>query len=398
MQPESPFEFRKATLEAIAPPSSGRASYRDSRMPRLYLRVTPAGTKTFYCVRKVKGKTEWVRLGAFPEMGVGLARMRSEEENSKFLKGENPAEERRAARSKIRSEPILGNLWESYRASYLRGETRGGGRSVKTLDSQWRVWLSRWEGKRITTITDTMVEKLRNEIAGTRSKTLANKILTHGRSMYGFAAKSRQIKYTGLNPFTTVEKFSERRSRKQRLMQSDIGAFFAGLDTVSPLMRDFFTCCLFIGARSGNIKTMRWEDVKLEEAVWTLPYTKSGDSHEVSLAEPVIELLQARKREGGEWVFPGDSESGHLVTYRRAWLKVCGHAGIKNLRVHDLRRTLSSWAQEANVSVALVQAQLGHLDPKTTLKHYTTIAGRERRSAVDSTVRAMIDAAKETKH
>jgi integrase len=293
----------------------------------------------------------------------------------------------------------LGTLWELYKAAYQSGATRGGGRSVKTLESQWRVWLQRWESKRLTAISDRMVETLRDDIRTRRSTTLANKIIVHGRAMYAFAARSRRIKYTGVNPFALVDKFPEKRSRKQRLKQSDIEKFFAALETVTPGMRDFFLCCLFIGARAGNVKTMRWQDLDLDGGVWFIPMTKSGEPHEVSLAEPVIELLRIRKTSDSDtWVFPAESESGHLETYRKAWLHVCEAAGIKNLRVHDLRRTLSSWAQEAKVSVALVQAQLGHLDPKTTLKHYTTIAGSARRTAVDDTVRAMMQAAKVTKH
>jgi len=394
--PESPVEFLKSTIEAITPPRQGRDTYRDARMPRLYLRVTPAGTKSFYLVRKIRGRTEWIRLGAFPETTVGIARSLAEEENAKFVKGGNPAEVRRATRSKDLAEPIFGELWEEYRAAYLRGVTRGGGRSIRTLESQWRVWLSRWEGMKITAITDAAVERLRNEIADNRSQVLANKIVTMGRAMYAFAAKNKTMKYTGQNPFATVEKFPERRSRKQRLKKSDIAEFFSGLETASPLMRDFFLCCLFTGARAGNVKAMQWEELDLKERVWTIPSTKTGDSHEVSLAEPVVEILRARMKEtSGPWVFPGKSKSGYLETYRKAWLRVCNSAGIRNLRVHDLRRTLSSWAQEVNVSVALVQAQLGHLDPSTTLKHYTTIAGNERRTAVDRTVRAMMAAAKQ---
>lgn len=396
-----PFEFSNDTIEALPAAEPGkRIQARDTRMSRLYVRVTDTGYKSFYYVRKVAGRTEWLRLGAFPEMKVGVARSAAEREGAKFVGGENPAEERRKARAESGSTPTLGGLWKVYKAAYSSGATRGGGRSPKTLNSQWNVWLSRWEGRKIDSITDRMVEVLRDEIRDKRSAVMANKILRHGSAMYSFAARSKRIKYAGINPFALVEKFPEKRSRKQRLKQADVARFFAGLETASPAMRDLFLCCLFIGARSGNVKAMRWEDLDLEGGVWTIPITKTGDSHEVSLAEPVVEILKERQKSvSGEWVFPARSKSGHIESYRKAWIAVCKKAGIRELRVHDLRRTLSSWAQEAKVSVALVQAQLGHLDPKTTLKHYTSIAGSERRSAVDQTVRAIMEAAKsETKH
>jgi integrase len=141
---------------------------------------------------------------------------------------------------------------------------------------------------------------------------------------------------------------------------------------------------------------MRWDELDLTGGVWTIARTKSGDSHEASLAKPLVALLKARRPEDTDanpWVFSADSKSGHIVSYRKAWVRACAAAGISGLRVHDLRRTLSSWAAEAKVNVAVVQAQLGHLDPQTTLKHYTSIAGPERKRAVESTVAAMLKAA-----
>src|SRR5690606_32607996 len=104
-----------------------------------------------------------------------------------------------------------------------------GGRSLRTMDSQWRVWLAPWKDKRLPAITDEMVERLRDRIRDTRSSTTANKIVGFGRALYNFAAKSKQVKYKGPNPFAAVEKLPERRARRARLKRSQVPAFFAAL-------------------------------------------------------------------------------------------------------------------------------------------------------------------------
>ena len=114
---------------------------------------------------------------------------------------------------------------------------------------------------------------------------------------------------------------------------------------------------------------------------------------EVALAGPVVELLASRRTNvSGPWVFPSDSRSGHLETYRKAWLQVCRQAGL-TLHVHDLRRSLASWAQDADVAVAKVAQQLGHKSPSTTLRHYTAIASTPQKLAIEVTVQAMLEAA-----
>ena len=238
--PAEPFEFTKEALAALPAATSGRDTFRDTRMSRLYLRVTTRGVKTFYHVRKVSGVTEWSRLGLFPETPVGVARTLAEAANAKFPRGENPAEERRVGREERRTDLTLGQLWEKYKAAYESGATRGGGRSIGTLESQWRVWLSCWESQRLAAITDSMVEARRDEIRDIRSASMANKMLVHGRAMYAFAAKSRQIKYAGPNPFAVVDKLPDRKPRKERVKKSQIAALFASLERVSPTMHDLF--------------------------------------------------------------------------------------------------------------------------------------------------------------
>ena len=69
--PDTTFQFTKTALASIAP-TSKRAWYRDTKTQGLALCVTPAGSKTFYVIRRVagmgrKGNTEFLRLGTFPE-------------------------------------------------------------------------------------------------------------------------------------------------------------------------------------------------------------------------------------------------------------------------------------------------------------------------------------------
>ena len=93
-------------------------------------------------------------------------------------------------------------------------------------------------------------------------------------------------------------------------------------------------------------------------------------------------------------MFPSPSKSGHVEQIKKAWDIVREHSGLHDLQARDLRRTLASWAQDVNVPIAAVQAQLGHASVTTTAKHYTEISQTVQRAALDATVASMIDAAK----
>ncbi|KJV77653.1 phage integrase family protein [Orientia tsutsugamushi str. TA716] len=82
-----------------------------------------------------------------------------------------------------------------------------------------------------------------------------------------------------------------------------------------------------------------------------------------------MEILQARKfTSESKWVLPSaTSASGHLERPNNSWHMVCKKAGIKNLRIHDLRRTLASCMSDAVASQRTISTALNHMNPNSTM-------------------------------
>ena len=56
----------------------------------------------------------------------------------------------------------------------------------------------------------------------------------------------------------------------------------------------------------------------------------------------------------------------HLKEPKRAWKRVLDRAGIDDLRIHDLRRTLGSYLAMNGESQYVIGQMLGHKDPRST--------------------------------
>ena len=69
------------------------------------------------------------------------------------------------------------------------------------------------------------------------------------------------------------------------------------------------------------------------------------------------------------YVFPaGNSKSkkGHITEPSAAWRRLLKHSELKDLRIHDLRRTNGSWQAKTGGSLQIIGKSLGHKDIATT--------------------------------
>ena len=55
-----------------------------------------------------------------------------------------------------------------------------------------------------------------------------------------------------------------------------------------------------------------------------------------------------------------------MTSPKRAWARILAKAELKDLRLHDLRRTLGSWQAATGASLVVIGKTLNHKDVSTT--------------------------------
>jgi integrase len=141
----------------------------------------------------------------------------------------------------------------------------------------------------------------------------------------------------------------------------------------------------------GEILTLRWDYVDLEQRVLKLPDSKTGRKL-IWLNPPAAEILTAIPRlKGNAFVIVGDREGAHLVNIQKVWRRICRRANIHDVRIHDLRHSYASVAVAAGVGLFLTGKILGHLRASTT-ERYAHLADDPVRQANDAIGRRIHEA------
>lgn len=378
------FVFTKAAIEALSVPERGWTYHYDLKVQGLGIGIGSSGKKSFVVYRKINGRPERITLGRYPDLTIEQARGKASEINSKIANGLNPADIGRTSAS----EMTLDDLFNEYMI-----RTAAFNKRPDKPKANYRLYLSQWGKRKLSAIKHEEVDSLHKKLGRDKGVVTANIALKLLHVMYNKAINEWRI-WKGDNPAHGIKKFPEQ-SRDRFLQSDELPKFFQALASEqNATMRDYFLLSLLTGARRSNVLAMQWADVSLERAEWRIKETKNGVPQTVTLSpEAVAVLLSRRPIEPSRFVFSGSGKSGHLAEPKKGWHRVLAHAGISDLRIHDLRRTLGSWQAKQGASLAIIGKSLNHKNQNTTAI-YARLDLDPVRASVNTATSAMLAAGK----
>ncbi len=383
---DTKFKFTKRKLESLKP-ADKTITYHDTVTTGLKLSVSKAGTYTFFIYRKIKGRPERIKLGNFPSMTVEQARISGSDVNAQIDRKNNPNDARRAELSEI----TLKELFDDYLELHAKPHKK----SWRNDEMNYKNHLSHWNSRKLSTIKALDIKRLHNKVEKESGGYQANRVHSLIRSMFYKAIDWEH--YQGNNPAKGVERFVEH-SRERKLEAEELKAFFKAVsEEQNDVIRDYILISLLTGARRSNVLSMEWKELHLERAEWVIPAEKmkGGKEQTLPLTHEAMQILKERKpNKKSKFVFTSNGKTGHLVEPKKGWVRILKRAGIENLRLHDLRRTLGSWQARTGASLAIIGKTLAHQDQKTTAI-YARLDNDPVRESMEKATSAMMNAGKQ---
>ncbi|WP_020407531.1 tyrosine-type recombinase/integrase [Hahella ganghwensis] len=360
---ERKFNFTKQAIDDLPLPET-RIEYRDEKIPELRLRVTATGVKSFSVFKRVSGGSPVrVTLGKYPGLSPVRARTLALKHLAELSDGVNPNEQRRV---EAMSAVTLGEAFEGYkRARKLKLSTLRGYEGVVSNH------LKKLVEKPLKDIDRRVIVDIHAGIASKAQADLTMRVL---RAIFNFA-KYEYCRQDGSSifPENPVEILSHRkqwnnvRRRQTHLRPGELSVFYKALQEVrqqeTPTGQSICDAMLFAlltGLRRGEIFSLKWADVNLRAAIFTVYDTKNGLPLELPITKHIDELLQTQKgRISSEFGFAAENEYGQVREPKKVVAKVKRLSGT-HCDFHDLRRTFATTAEHLDVGSYKLKRLMNH--------------------------------------
>jgi len=206
------------------------------------------------------------------------------------------------------------------------------------------------------------VQQWHSSLGEAKGEPTANRSLTLLRSVFNYGYKFELI--DSRNPGKAIKKFKEH-SRDRVAATDEVSRIVVAIDSLHSANRDLFKIMFFTAARRSNVCAMAWDELDLENGIWTIPASKfkTGSPTKIALIDQVVEILRTRETirdPNCPWVFPSYSKQGHIMWPEASWRKILEVAGVKSLTMHDARRTSATIQSAMGANVPTIAGVLGH--------------------------------------
>lgn len=173
--------FTARRIKEIKPPKNGKVYFRDTGCKSLELCVTAAGSKTFYCYRRIDGRPQRIRLGTHEELTVDSARKAIYAILAEVAAGRDPVAERRQRKQEAKLKDVWGDWFENH--AKLRKRTWADDQRM------WEKYFVPLHTMRLSRLTVSRITKWHSQLGRDSGHHQANRCRTLLSSLLNYSVK-----------------------------------------------------------------------------------------------------------------------------------------------------------------------------------------------------------------
>ena len=326
---------------------STRYDLYDANVRGLGLRVSLAGTKSWFAMRRVRGQMTRRTFGRYPETSLSEARILGAKTLASMASGESEAN-------------AMGHTVEVVVEEWLHRD-QGNKRTVDQVrNAMLHDVLPMLAKRKLKDLRKADVNRVIDKIVDRGKGVQANRVLSYLRRFFNWCIERDYL--TG-NPTTGIPKPCSEKSRERVLTPTEIGNVVGAAKAMSYPFGPYFLMLALTGQRRVEVARAEWSEVDLTERRWTMPGSKAknGKSHIVHLCPPLVEILQTMTNDiTGTFLFT-TTGTRPISGYSKAKRRLDMQSGVSDWTLHDLRRSFATHTTESlGISPVVIDKVLNH--------------------------------------
>ena len=358
-------------------------------------------TKKVYIIQfRQKGRSRRMKIGEYGRLTPDQARSAAKKLLGAIEQGGDPIAERRGERNAKTFAQVADEFLK------LHAEAKRKARTASEYKNILNLRLLPELGSRILSgIRKVDISRLHTKFADTPGA--ANRTVALFSAIWNWAARRDEVSEAA-NPARGIERYSEK-GRERFLSMAELGRLGDALRRAEmvglPWLVDAektttkhtpkknrltkldlhavaaIRLLILAGARLHEILDARWDYVDWDRGLMHLPDSKTGKKT-IYLSAAALMVLQGLSRRAGNpflitGMTPDKAEKGvkgkrepkPRADLKKPWAAVSRAAGLKGVRLHDLRHSFAATGAGASLGLPMIGKLLGHSPPATTARY-----------------------------
>jgi integrase len=334
----------------------------------LVLDIKPSGALLWRYRYRIGGKENLFAIGAYPEVPLRKARELRDDARKLVRQGIHPAHRRKA--EKLRQQYANANTFKAVAEEWLEGKKADW--SVRTY-RQRKNLLENDVFPHIGSLPIDQVTPAHGHAVVKRIAKRAPQMAVIARQCFGGISRLAIVtQRAGIDLSYALRDTVKVKPTKHKkpLRPHEIPKFFKKLDEYSgyPTTKVAVRLMWFTLARPTEVLSVKWRDIDLENAIWTVPAEKMKMSqpHAIPLPTQAVDMLRGLRSLTGRFdhVFPNRSKPKKHVT-PSILVKAFEAMGYKGkFTPHAVRVTGRTILGEQGHPKDVLERQLAHIDAK----------------------------------
>jgi integrase len=323
-------------------------------LPSFGLVVTERGAKSFVTQYRHNGRSRRFTIGAANSIDLDAARKRARSVLGQVAQGQDPVTEKKQTANAGR------NTLRAICEAYLARE----GKNLRSADNRRsaleRLVYPKLGDRQIDAIGRRDIVQLLDWIEDERGPDAANSTLAFIRAIFNWHA-TRDDDF--VSPIVKGMARQTNGARERVLSDDELRAVWLAADKLDPPWGQYVRFLLLTACRRNEAAQATWSEIKGD--LWTIPAERYKSDHDTTLplSKAAMKVLGELPRiSGSGFVF---TSSGRVAIggFTQFKLKLDLASGVKDWRIHDLRRSARSLLSRAGVHPDTAERCLGHAIP-----------------------------------